>query len=287
MDKVYLIIVNYKTDDIIKTAIKSINEESLNIYTIIVDNEFSDSSFSNLNKLKTNKVEIITPKENLGFAGGVNFGFEYLESKFDDIDYIFLLNPDATVERNSISKLINTINQYHDVAAVSPRILNDQGENWFTGTIIDWENCKIINNPNFNKTENPIEIDVFNGCSVLLDAKKFKESGMFNIDTFLYYDEAFLSKEFLKRGYKILYNSNIINHHNVSYSTGYNSPLKHYYMSRNHLYFFNNYKNNNRLCKYKVPIKNTLWYLKNFKFEGFIAGINAIKDFLINKKGKK
>lgn len=287
MDKVYTIIVNYKTEDFIKRAIESINEESINNYILIVDNEFTDSSLSFLNKLKSNNLDVITSNKNLGFAGGINYGYDYLKSKFNDVDYIFLLNPDAMATKNVIVNLLETLNSNKTYAAISPRIFDNKSkEDWFTGTMIDFENCKIINNPKLDKNMNSI-IDVFNGCAVLFDAKKFEAAGKFDEETFLYYDEANLSMNLLRYGYKCVYVPSLEVYHDVSSSTGKYSFLKSYYMMRNHIYFFRKFKTNYGLCVYKVPIRNLLSALKHFRFKSVRGIIKAIIDSFKNKKGKQ
>lgn len=287
MDKVYIIIVNYKTEDFIERAVKSLYEEFLNVHTLIVDNEFTDSSFNYLNKLKNNNLEVLTSKENLGFAGGVNFGYEYLTSKYHDVNYIFLLNPDALSTKNVIFNLLEVLKSNENYAAISPRIFDNKTKrNWFAGTMIDFENCRISNSPNLSDVD-ITTIDVFNGCAVLFDSKKFEKAGKFDEDTFLYYDEANLSMNLKNLNYLSIYVPTLSVYHDVSSSTGNYSFLKSYYMMRNHIYFFKRFKKNCGFCAYKVPLRNLLSAIKNLRFQSLKGIIKALIDSLRNKKGKQ
>ena len=286
MPKIFVIIVNYKSEDVIGDAISSIEEENLNINILVLDNGSSPGSLNNLYRLKTDNIEIISSKNNLGFAGGVNFSFRYIMKDHNDIDYVFLLNPDALSTKNLIFNLYNMMLGDKSIAALSPKILDMNNNDWYSGAVIDWKQCCVINNPVARIDNN--KVDLFNGCAVLLDARKFEKSGGFNEDTFLYSDEAFLSMKFLELGYKVAYFPDQIIHHKVSHSVGNGGALKHYYITRNHLYFFTEYRKreNSYLAAYRRPLKNTLWHLKHLNFACFLLGIKAIIHFHLGRKGK-
>lgn len=287
MDKVYVLTVNYRSESIIHHAIQSIDEKNLDIHILIIDNESTNKSYNTLSEIKDNRIEIIRSSKNLGFAGGNNYGFRYLQEKYGNINFIFLLNPDALATKNVILNLLEVMKQNNDYAAISPHIYdNKTKEDWFAGTMIDFENCKISNQPTLSNTENSI-IDVFNGCAVLFDAKKFDEAGQFNEETFLYYDEANLSMNFLQHNYQCIYVPTLTVYHDVSSSTGNHSSLKSYYMMRNHIYFFQKYSKKTKFCSYKIPLINLLSAIKNLRFNSAYGICKAIVHVLMNKKGKQ
>lgn len=287
MKKIYVIIVNYKAEEIIKDAVASINEENLEVKTVILDNETTEKSLSVLKKLESENVEVITSKENLGFAGGNNFVANYIKEKYEDATHIFALNPDATLEKNVIFKLYESMEKNDKIAAISPKILDSNGDLWFSGTMIDWKKCAIVNNPPLNEPITEIyDIDVFNGCAVLFDLDKYLEVKGFHEELFLYYDEIFLTKEFEKANYQICYDHNATAHHEVSYSTENYSKLKSYYMTRNHLYYFGEYSDS-VLCKYYIPFRNILSSVKNLRFKTTLHGeLLGLFHYFINRKGK-
>lgn len=287
MDKVYIIIVNYKTEELSKRAILSIKEESIECNYLIVDNESTNESFNKLKELETTNYEVIQSKENLGFAGGVNFGFNHLIEKYNDVKYFFLLNPDAIATKNVISNLLSVLMSDNSYCAISPHIYdNNTKENWFAGTMIDFDKCKITNSPNLPNELNS-EIDVFNGCAVLFDAQKFKEAGMFDEDTFLYYDEANLSMNLKKLNYKCIYVPTLDIYHDVSSSTGNHSFLKSYYMMRNHIYFFKKNKPNCRIKAFYVPLKNLISATRHLRISSVRGILLGVLHYLLNKKGKQ
>ena len=285
MKKVYVIIINYKSEDVIQNALKSLNENNLDLHIIILDNESTNSSYKSLKSFKDRKVEIIRSEKNLGFPGGCNKVFKYIQQTYNDNKYMFLLNPDAVSTENLIGNLLNILLLNNNVAAISPRIKTMDNVNWFTGTAIDWKHCAIQNNPKIMNSTKIRKIDVFNGCAVLLDSKKFDKVSMFDDELFLYYDEAFLSMKFLSKGYKILYEPNLEAFHHVSYGVA--NTIKNYYITRNHIYFFKKYKGESSsiFCPYKIPLIKVKHYIKYFSLKNIYFILLAIWHTTISRKG--
>lgn len=285
MKKVYVIIINYKSEDVIQNALKSLNENNLDLHIVILDNESTDMSYKSLKSFKGRKVEVIRSEKNLGFAGGCNKVFKYIQQAYDDNEYMFLFNPDAVASENLIGNLLDILLLNNNVAAISPRIMTMDNVEWFTGAAIDWKHCVIPNIPKIVNTNEIRKIDVFNGCTVLLDSRKFDKVGMFDDELFLYYDEAFLSMKFLNKGYEILYEPNLKVIHHVSYSVS--NTVKNYYLTRNHIYFFKKYKGEYRplICPYKIPLVKVIYYIKHFSPKNIYFILLAIWHTVIGRKG--
>jgi GT2 family glycosyltransferase len=174
----------------------------------------------------------------------------------------------------------------NNIAAVSPHILTMDNKSWFSGGIIDWRKCEILNTPEVVNPNEVRKVDIFNGCAVLINAKKFFESGMFKIDLFLYYDEAFLSMCFLETGGQCFYHPNLTAYHRVSYGIGSNSTLGTYYMNRNHIYFFKKYnKKKTFLCPYIDVFKTFLSHVRHFRMSNVYYLLLAVYDAIRGKKG--
>lgn len=270
-----------------KKVVDSIKESDEIVSILILDNGSTQASFSLLSNLqaKNKNIDLITSKDNLGFEGGVNFAYTYLQRKRGStLKYIFLLNPDAIIQKNMISNLYHILLKNKNVAAISPKIFDARKQLQYAGWTINWKNCSI----QIDKKETDIfKTDVFHGCAVLIDAKKFMEVGMFDDKIFMYYDEAFLSMKFQKHSYDILCAPQYEVIHQSSFSLGAASMLKSYYHTRNHLYFFKTYSlNSNPLCKYSFILKNILSSLKHFRYHNFVGILRGIYDFKRHKLGK-
>ena len=286
MKKVFVLIVNYKSEDVIGDAIKSFDEENIEIEIVVLDNGSTEESYTALRKVIGDDIEVVRSKDNSGYAAGANYLVHFLNEKYDDIKYLFFFNPDAVATKNMVGMLLETLNTNESVAAVSPLILDMDGNKWFSGTKIDWEKCTINNNPEVEDPNEIREIDTFNGCAVLIDAKAFFEVGMFNEDLFLYYDEPFLTMEFSKKGYIPFYNPKAVAHHFVSHSSGVHSTFKTYLMTRNHIHFFKKYgKSKSFLCPYFRALRMLVFFTKRMMIGNIYHSFLAVYHESIGKKG--
>lgn len=118
--KLSIVILNYNSDSYLKKCISSLAQNTLSTseYEIIViDNASTDQSLKNLPKLIN--LKIFKLKKNLGFAKGNNFGVKkcYSQSK-----YIFFLNPDTIIEKDTLENILNTFSKNKRIDAISPYI---------------------------------------------------------------------------------------------------------------------------------------------------------------------
>jgi GT2 family glycosyltransferase len=240
--EVGVIIINYKTSHLIQGLINSIFEENIQISIFLLDNGSTEETFLELKDVKDDRLIILRSQSNLGFAGGTNFLVNYISKYHKSINYIFLLNPDALCQPNLIGGLLNILMRKSNAACISPQIINENGKPGYSGGIINYKKGVVVTSL-FDNEKSDIdffEIDVFSGCAVLLNLKKFEEVGKFNEDLFMYFDEADVSIKFKKLGFKVLYTPKYKILHDHSYTTRDLSYIKTYYLSRNKFKIFNN-----------------------------------------------
>ena len=117
---IYIIIVTYNAMNWLQQCIESCDNHSI----VIVDNCSTDST---LNYIEKNHSEIILFKQtkNLGFGAANNVGISHAISQ--DADYVFLLNQDAYLEKNTIENLIEIHHENKEFGIVSPVHLNGRG----------------------------------------------------------------------------------------------------------------------------------------------------------------
>ncbi|MCF6245544.1 MAG: glycosyltransferase family 2 protein [Sulfurovum sp.] len=285
--KIYIIIVNYRTEDLIGDAVKSFDEESVDTHIVILDNGSTEESYTALRGVVGDEIEIIRNEKNLGYSAGANYIVKHIQKTYGDMEYFFFFNPDAVATKNMLGLLYKALSKNQKAAAISPLIYDMGGEVFYNGMEIDLDRCFLDNfTKNIPSPDVLREVDSFHGCAVLIDAKKFFEVGMFDEDLFIYYDEPFLSMEFKAKGYVSLFEPKSIAHHHGSYSTGADSPFKNHLMARNHIMFFKKYGTSKKfLCPYLRPMRQILHYLKRFNFKSVQAILVGIIDTVRGKVG--
>lgn len=282
-NKVLIIVINYKTSHLIQALINSITEDKVEISILVVDNESTEETFNELTSITDPRLHIVRSGENLGFTGGINFGLTYATDHLEKFTYFFLLNPDAFSCHNLISDLTGILEANKEAACISPKIVNLNGEPWYSGARINYSKGKVstsipVENENAGKY---YEVDAFCGCAVLFDLEKVRRAGMFNESLFMYYDEADLSIRLKNLGYKILYTPYYKIFHDVSYTTRHISFLKTYYLTRNKFIVFG--KLMTFYNKFYFLAHELLFHLKNSRFKN---ALYHIKGYFHYKKGK-
>src|SRR4051794_73362 len=81
---------------------------------VAVDNASPDDSAQLVSRLRPDAAIVSSP-DNKGFAGGVNLAWPLVDAR-----YWLLLNPDALVERDTLTHLVRFMDANPDVGAASP-----------------------------------------------------------------------------------------------------------------------------------------------------------------------
>jgi len=194
---------------------------------------------------------LIRAKQNNGFAAGNNIALKQV-IKQDVYDYVWLLNNDTVVPKNSLKSLTNHLNSSKAKIGIlgsalvyysNPPILQGIGGNynkWF-GTSKPINNGKNINNI---KTHSKIDYPI--GAAMFVTKQFLKDVGLLNEEYFLYYEEMDWVLRGRKYGYKVDYSSHSVVYHKVGASIGTGKALERsefsdYYSLKNRIKFVKKY----------------------------------------------
>lgn len=123
--KVFVIIVTYNGARWIDRNIPSLLDSAYPVSIIVVDNKSTDNTVELLHKYP--QVDIIHTGANLGFGKANNIGMQ--KALELGADYLFLLNQDAWVFKNTISSLVSKMELHTNFGIMSPRHLSGDGIN--------------------------------------------------------------------------------------------------------------------------------------------------------------
>lgn len=182
---VYSIVITYNGATWVDKCFKSlINSNIIDHHIIAIDNGSTDDTLEILsNNYPT--VKIIETESNLGFGKANNIGMRIALE--EGADYVFLLNQDAWVKNDTISKLIDFADRNPEYSILSPmhyfneQILDSKFEKYFlTGT----DNFRCIKDVKF-----------VNAALWLVKTSDLFKFGLFN-ESFNHYGE---DSEFCRR----------------------------------------------------------------------------------------
>lgn len=260
-----IITVNYNgfndTCELIDTL--PLNDDSLEV--IVIDNA-SEKNEALLIEARYPNVKAIRSNTNLGFAGGNNLGINVATGK-----YLFFINNDTIIKDFNINVLINRLESSSKIGMVCPKIRFAWEDNpiQFAGytelSRITLRNKSIgFGEKDMGQHNTPHPTPYAHGAAMLVKREALEKVGKMPECYFLYYEEYDWSIMFRRVGYEIWYEPLFTIYHKESKSTGQNSPLKTYYITRNRLL---------------LARRNEKTYIKYIIY-CYLIGIVALRDIL-------
>ena len=164
-----IVIVTLRSEKVIDRCISSINK---NLPIIVVENS-DNLKFKNYLENNYKNVQCILSKENLGTGTGYNIGI-----KFSKTDYVYVINPDITLEVNALDEIFLASKKLDDFSILSP-ISSD----------VNFPNYGMIEEKkNYEEKNLPFKVKYVDGFSMLLNKKKFKNNNYFDENFFMYWE---------------------------------------------------------------------------------------------------
>ena len=257
MKKIFAVVVNYHrpkdTVECLQSLFKSkINNKEFKI--VLVENESKEDDIKEFRTLFSN-LQVIENKQNTGFAKGNNIGIRY--SLEHSADYIVLVNNDALVENNAISRLIEVFERNSNVGIVGPKIYFAKGFEyhkdrynekelgkviWYAGGKINWGNI-LGSHRGLDEVDNG-QYDIggstefVTGCCMAVKKEVFEKIGLLTEEFFLYLEDLDFNIRLSNAGYKIYYEPQaLVWHKNLGTNKTSNNDKQQYYYTRNRMLF--------------------------------------------------
>ncbi len=236
---VSIVTVNYNNTAVTGELLDSLSGNSYgNVEVIVVDNASKEDPTQALLAISP-AVKVIRSETNLGFAGGNNLGIKAASGS-----YLFLVNNDTEFTDGLIEGLLDIFRQYPDAGVVSPKFhyffhkgtieyAGYQAVDMLTGRN-SMIGCKEIDKGQHDEVR---ETNYAHGGAMMISREAMEKVGLMPEVYFLYYEEFDWCEQFKRKGYKIYYQYKSLIYHKESMTTGKNSPLKTYYITRNRLLF--------------------------------------------------
>ncbi len=225
--------------------------EDKSIEVIIVDNASNDDE-TYIIEQRYPQVKVIRSAQNLGFAGGNNLGIQAARGK-----YLFFINNDTFFrpQTSNFSHLTNRLESSPKIGVVCPKIKFAWGDNpiQYAGytplSHITMRNhaigCGESDHEQYN-TAHPTPYA--HGAAMMVKREVIEAAGLMPECYFLYYEELDWSMMIRRAGYDIWYEPAMTVYHKESQTTGQQSPLRTYYITRNRLLFVK--RNNTSISRY-------------------------------------
>lgn len=237
--RVSIVILNWNgLHDTLET-LESVNSlQYENVETFVVDNGSTDQSREAIAATFPG-VHLIVSPENLGVAGGRNFGLQVVLCR-PEIDYVLFLDNDVIVEPTLLDTLVAVAEARPEIGILGPIVYyrDDPKRIRSDGVAIVFREVTAKSPAKNrlekgNRPEGVRQVDAVNGCCMLIKRKVFETIGYFNPAYYMLNDET----EFCYRAGRKGFHSAVVMYaalwHKVSASTGGGyTPGRAYYTGR-------------------------------------------------------
>lgn len=203
-------------------SLKELNGPAVSV--VVVDNGSANGEAEKIEQLFPD-IRLIRSRENIGFAAGNNLGIKWAAE--NGFEYIWILNNDTTVEKDSLSRQMSHFSR-GDVGAVGAKIkiygkdlIWSKGIDLFRFSLFP-PGIRFFSNIDEGKKDDRGEGQrdraYISGCSMLIrsgiKAKYFDER------YFAYCEDMELCHRITAEGYRIVYEPGAVIHHKAAASSG-------------------------------------------------------------------
>ncbi|MDZ5810524.1 glycosyltransferase family 2 protein [Halorubrum sp. AD140] len=228
-----IIILNWNNYADTKECLNSLKNQSYDNYEVyVVDNNSSDDSSYKLEQEFKNHTFIYN-SENVGFSAGNNKGIK--KALNDGVEYVLILNNDATLLENTIIELVRAAESSKRVAIVggvlrykrNGKIYTAGGD--FRSTLVKFSN-------NTKPEDGLYQTEFVTGAMMLLSRDFLLSHGLLNENYFFGMEDIEITWKARQNGWNVLINPDAIGYHEKGASGG-AGKFRYYHSTRNRLIF--------------------------------------------------
>lgn len=238
---VSVVIVNYNGGPLLNEAIRSALSSTVQVEVLVSDNGSTDDSLTPLRGLASHdtRLVIIENQRNLGFARASNIAMKSSRG-----EYILLLNPDAVIKPDTLTRLLGTFAAYPQAGVVGCLLRNPDGTEqagcrrsiptpWRSLVRVLHLDGLFPGNPRFRNfvlsreslPEKPIFVEAISGAFMLVRREVMEQVGLLDEGYFLHCEDLDWCMRFRQAGWKILFVPDVaVVHYKGTCSTA--SPIR-------------------------------------------------------------
>jgi GT2 family glycosyltransferase len=208
---------------------------------LFVDNGSTDGTVSAV-RAQFPRVRILENGKNLGFAQGNNVGIRYALNH--NADYIFLLNNDATVEPDTLARLVEIAESDARIGMLCPTITSyfDRTKH-YVGARIFWDaGVGVEIERSTDGLPETLDTDYAPGCALLIKSSVIRQIGLLDPDYFAYFEDVDWSLRCSKAGSRVVVVPKAVAYHKGTMDRmAHKSTVAEFYFKRNQVLFMRKY----------------------------------------------
>lgn len=182
------------TIDCIASVLQLQRASNIKLEIIVIDNASASADWEHLKAhIDPQQVLVLRQERNLGFAGGHNVAIRHAIEH--GVDYVWLINSDALLASDTLTKLVDLMETDQRCGSVSPivRALHDDEHMDFCGAMHDWKQLDSVRPMSVEKARaleasNPGEMWLA-GTVVMFRIAALDKVGLLNEKLFAYFED--------------------------------------------------------------------------------------------------
>jgi len=223
---VSVVIVSYRTPDLLRQCLNSLESEAPDVRDIIVVDNASGDNTQRVLQQEFPHVKRIASRVNAGFSRGVNWGLANAKNEF-----VLILNPDILLHPGSLQKLYDEICAEPRIGLIAPKLVNP--DNSLQLSCLRWQTPGLVlyRRTPLGKTsvgkrsldefqmrsyghEEPRDVDwVIGGC-MLVRKSAVDEIGSMDERFFMYFEDMDWCRRLWQNGWRVRYEPrSVMTHH--------------------------------------------------------------------------
>ena len=239
LPRVMVVVLHWRGSHYTRACLASIRSlRYANFEILLVDNGSPDGSGAAIARHFPG-ITLLSLENNRGFAGGCNAALSY--SIEQGAEWVWLLNNDTKVAPDSLSLLVDRASEHTDAGALGAVVRTGHGEHFVSSGPgqIDFIKAKTYLRSEFPDSAAALQCQWLSGSNLLLRVDAIKQTGAFDEDYFLYFEDTDLCHRLGKRKWKcLLVPAASVEHVGGASTEGKRSYWRAYYYTRNRLLFF-------------------------------------------------
>lgn len=281
---VSIVVLNFNGKDYLPNCIDSVLKNKYpNFELILVDNASTDGSIQPIRDLYGSdpRIEIVESRENLGFSGGNNLGFEHSRG-----EYIVFLNNDTRVEADWLLHLVEALENDSTIGIAQSLIYSMDGKTiqsagWIFSDYLIKKYVLYPDKPPDLKLKPVFDVSFVCGATMIVRREILDDMGAFEPKVPFFYDDTLLTLKTRLRGKRAV----TVTASKMYHASGATNVWKTYFTTynlhkANNILIFDVFQKSTDLIKAAVcntanATSNTFFNIRNQDIAATAGNINA------------
>lgn len=247
-ERITVVVLAFGDEPILHEAVQAVlGSEGVDVDVVLVDNGCTSDAVRSLPE--DERLRIVTPAENLGFAGGVNHGARDVTT-----EYLALVNSDAVVRPDTLARLVAVASQDDvGIASGSIRLASDPDSMNSAGNPVHVVGLSWAGGLGEPASEHSDRRDVASasGACLVLRTSLWQELDGFADEYFAYHEDVDLSWRTWMSGRRVVYVPDAVAVHHYEFSR---NALKMFLLEKNRLIFVRTTYGDRLLAAVRLPM---------------------------------